>query len=505
MRPGIIIPSSWSSVDAQTLAIYTGSRVGYSLDYDMGTDNSSFLQSVNRMFDEAAARLDLPAGLAEVIRSCHSVYQVRFPVKIRDRYTIIEGWRASHSEHMLPVKGGIRYAPIADQQEVEALAALMTYKCAVVDVPFGGAKGALRIAPKELTVEELENITRRFTLELSKKGYISPSLNVPAPDMGTGPREMGWIVNTYQTLHPEEINAVACVTGKPPELGGIAGRLEATGRGVQYGLQSFFGFPEDVEAAGLEGGLRGKRIIVQGLGNVGYHAAKFLEEEDGARIVAIIERGGAAINEEGLSVECVKKHLQDGGRVTEACPGARFEPDGASVLEMDCDVLIPAAIEGVITSENAGRIQARLIAEAANGPVTYEGDQILRERGRMIIPDLYLNAGGVTVSYFEWIKNLQHMRFGRMERRLQAQRSASAVELIEGVLGDHVPADALKRIRMETDELNLVRSGLFDTMGSAYGEIRDLWRSREDIPDLRTAAFMIAIRKVAHYYTEFAL
>ncbi len=466
--------------------------------------SESFLENVQLMLDQAIERLDLAPGLAQVIRVNRSVYQVRFPLKIRGEFRVFEGWRAIHSEHRLPVKGGIRYAPEVCQDEVEALAALMTFKCAVVDVPFGGAKGGLRIDPREFTREEMEVITRRFTIELDRKGYISPSQNVPAPDMGTGEREMAWMATTYRTLHPGDIDAEACVTGKPPQMGGIRGRVEATGRGVEYGLQSFFRHGDDVKAAGLDGTLDGKRVVLQGLGNVGYHAGKFLEEEDGARIVGIIERDGAIVNDGGISVEAVRQWVAENGGV-KGFPDAEFVPDGASVLEHDCDILIPAALEGQITKENAPRIRARVIAEAANGPVTFEADNILRKAGKIMIPDLYLNAGGVTVSYFEWIKNLSKIRFGRMERRVVETRTEATIDLLETMLKQQVPESLAKGMRRESDELTLVRSGLDDTMREAYGQIRETWRSRSDVPDLRTAAYMTAIGKVALYYTEYLM
>ena len=467
-------------------------------------NDQTFLSSVNRMLDQAIGLMKLPPGLAEEIRGCNSVYQVRFPVKIRGEYRVFHGWRANHSEHKLPAKGGIRFAPGVNQEEVEALATLMTFKCAVVDVPFGGSKGGLRIDPREYSRDELERITRRFTLELAKKDYVSPSLNVPAPDMGTGPREMAWIANTYRLLHPDDIDAEACVTGKPPEMGGIRGRVEATGRGVQYGLRAFFDNQDDVRSIGLDGTLEGKRIVVQGLGNVGYHAAKFLEEEDGASIIAIIERDGAILAENGLPVERVHEYLREHGGL-KGFPDAQFVEDGLPVLEADCDVLIPAALESQISRSNAAKIRAPLIAEAANGPVTFEADCILRDNGKVVIPDLYLNAGGVTVSYFEWIKNLSHMRFGRMERRMDEIRMETAIELFESTSGKPVPKPIADRLRRETDELNLVRSGLDDTMRSAYAKTRELWRSRDDVPDLRTAAYITAIEKVAHYYLEYAV
>ncbi|MBO2522198.1 MAG: glutamate dehydrogenase [Firmicutes bacterium] len=453
------------------------------------------------MFDRAAALLDVPPGLAEFIKRGNSVIQVRFPVKIRGEYRVLTGWRATHSEHRLPAKGGIRYSPHLTQADVEAMAALMTYKCAIVDVPFGGSKGGLRIDPKEYTEEELEVITRRFARELAVKGYISPALNVPAPDLGTGPREMVWIADTYRTLFPDDLNAIACVTGKPVTQGGIRGREEATGRGVEYAIREFFRHPEDVERAGLSGGLEGKRVIVQGFGKVGYHVAKFLDEEDDAKVIAIIERDGAVVDERGLKVEHVAQYFREHGTLR-GYPDALFVEDGRTLLEEECDILIPAAVEGQITLENAPHIKARLIVEAANGPTTYEADNILRERGITIIPDVYANAGGVTVSYFEWIKNLSHMRFGRLQRRLEEMRGEQVIKAIEAAVGRPIPDHLKAGLTRGADELDLVRSGLDDTMRQAYNEIREVYLSRRDVPDLRTAAYVLAIDKIARSYRE---
>ena len=441
------------------------------------------------MYDRAAATLDLPLGLAEQIRTCNSVYQVKFGVKLRGEYKIFSGWRAVHSEHRLPVKGGIRYADFANQQEVEALAALMSYKCAIVDVPYGGSKGALCLRPKDYSAEELEHITRRFTQELNKRSLISPGLNVPAPDMGTGGREMAWMADEYRQLNPQDINGLGCVTGKPVDNGGIHGRTEATGRGVQYGLQEFFRHPEDVKRAGMEGGLEGKQIVVQGLGNVGFHAAKFLSEEDGALITAIIERDGAIINDAGLNIEEVHAYRMENSGV-KGFPGSEYVEDGPSVLEKECDILLPAAMEGQITCENADRIQTHVIAEAANGPVTYSADQILRQKGVVIIPDAYLNAGGVTVSYFEWIKNLSHIRFGRMERRYEEAQSRGLVAAIEEATGKTLSDSTKNNLIAGPDEIDLVRSGLDDTMREAYNKIREIYLERDAVEDLRTASFV---------------
>jgi glutamate dehydrogenase (NAD(P)+) len=465
---------------------------------------TTFLESVDLCFNRAANALELPKGLARQIRTCNAICEMKFGVELRGTYKIFTGWRATHSEHILPAKGGIRYAPFADQQEVEALAALMTYKCSIVNVPYAGSKGALKINPKEYSLDELEHITRRFTQELDKRGFLSPGLNVPAPDMGTGQRTMSWIADEYQRLHPSDINARGCVTGKPVHFGGVEGRIEATGRGVQFGLQEFFRNPGDVKAAKLEGSLEGKSIVIQGLGNVGYHAAKFLQEEDGARIVAIIERDGAIINDSGLPVEEVSAYKKEHGKV-EGFPNAKFEPNGTKVLAHPCDILIPAAMEAVITEENASSIQCKVLAEAANGPVTYEADQILNERNIFIIPDAYLNAGGVTVSYFEWLKNLSHVKFGRMDRRFAEAQSQKIIQLMEGALGKTLDKKAKEQLLEGPNEINLVRSGLDDTMRESYNEIREQHLNNPKISDRRTAAYALAITKIADIYDSMYL
>ncbi|TNF59634.1 MAG: Glu/Leu/Phe/Val dehydrogenase [Rhodobacteraceae bacterium] len=464
----------------------------------------SFRESVDLMFNRAVALMDLSPGLEEKIRVCNSTYTVRFGVRLRGAIHTFTGYRSVHSEHMEPVKGGIRYAPNVHQDEVEALAALMTYKCALVEAPFGGSKGGLRIDPRQYDEHELELITRRFAYELIKRDLIHPSQNVPAPDMGTGEREMAWIADQYARMNTTDINARACVTGKPLNSGGIAGRVEATGRGVQYALREFFRDRLDVDKAGLSGTLDGKRVIVQGLGNVGYHAAKFLSEEDGCRITGIIERDGALFDPKGLNVEAVRSWIVKHGGVT-GYPDAAHVVEGAAVLEEECDILIPAAMEGVIHMENAARIRAPLIIEAANGPVTAGADDILRRKGTVIIPDMYANAGGVTVSYFEWVKNLSHIRFGRMQRRQEESRHQLVVDELEALsdsLGKTwtLSPDFKARYLRGADELELVRSGLDDTMRIAYQSMRAIWHERGDVEDLRTAAYLVSIGKVAASY-----
>ena len=465
---------------------------------------TTFKESVDLMYDRAVKTLNLPIGLAEQIRTCNAVYQVRFGVKLKGEYKIFVGWRAVHSEHILPVKGGIRFAEIANQEEVEALAALMTYKCAIVNVPFGGSKGALKINPNDYDEEDLEKITRRFAHELIKKDLVNPNLNVPAPDMGTGEREMAWISDTFQNLYPNQINGMGCVTGKPVHNGGIRGRTEATGRGVQFGIREFFRHPEDLKLAQIDGGLDSKKIIVQGLGNVGWHAAKFLSEEDGAKIIGIIERDGAIYSEKGLDVNDVLNYIKENGGVKNF-PNSSFTENGQDMLEKECDILIPAAIEGVINSSNAARIKAPLIAEAANGPVTFEADCILRKKGTVILPDAFLNAGGVTVSYFEWIKNLARIRFGRLERRHEEMKGKLIVETLETMLNAKVPNDLKNKLIEGADELDLVRSGLDDSMRDAYKNIRETFYSMNNVDDFRTASYVVAIKTIAKGYESMNL
>ncbi|OWU69048.1 Glu/Leu/Phe/Val family dehydrogenase [Marinibacterium profundimaris] len=464
----------------------------------------SFRESVDLMFNRAVALMDLAPGLEEKIRVCNATYTVRFGVRLRGGIQTFTGYRSVHSEHMEPVKGGIRYAMGVNQDEVEALAALMTYKCALVEAPFGGSKGGLRIDPLQYDEHELELITRRFAYELAKRDLIDPAQNVPAPDMGTGEREMAWIADQYARMNTTDINARACVTGKPLNAGGIAGRVEATGRGVQYALREFFRHEEDKAKAGLSGTLDGKRVIVQGLGNVGYHAAKFLQEEDGAIITGIIERDGALFNPKGIDVEAVRAWLVRHGGVA-GFPDAAHTAEGGAVMEEDCDILIPAALEGVINLSNAERIKAPLIIEAANGPITAGADDVLRGRGTVIIPDMYANAGGVTVSYFEWVKNLSHIRFGRMQRRQEEARHELVVnelERISDALGKAWTLDPTfkEKYLRGAGELELVRSGLDDTMRSAYQSMREVWHGRDDVDDLRTAAYLVSIDKVASSY-----
>ncbi len=468
------------------------------------TNEPSFRESVDMMFNRAVDLMDLKPGLVEKIRVCNATYTVRFGVRLRGDIKTFTGYRSVHSEHMEPVKGGIRFSMGVNQDEVEALAALMTFKCALVEAPFGGSKGGLCVDPREYDQHEMEMITRRFAYELIKRDLINPSQNVPAPDMGTGEREMAWIADQYKRMHTTDINGAACVTGKPINAGGIQGRTEATGRGVQYALRAFFRDGEGVKKAGLSGSLDGKRVIVQGLGNVGYHAAKFLSEEDGAPVIGVIEYNGAIWNTDGIDIEALKAHITAEGS-PKGFAGGTFVEDGASLLEKECDILIPAALEGVINLNNADKIQTKLIIEAANGPVTAGADEILRNKGTVIIPDMYANAGGVTVSYFEWVKNLSHIRFGRMGRRQEESRHQLIVDELERISRDTsinwtISPDFKDKYLRGAGELELVRSGLDDTMRIAYESMAKVWHDRDDVTDLRTAAYLVSIGKVAASY-----
>ena len=463
----------------------------------------SFFQSVERSFDKAAVFTDWDPGILEQIKACNSVYQMRFPVKVDDKIEVIEAYRVQHSHHKTPCKGGIRFSLAVNQDEVMALAALMTYKCAIVNVPFGGGKGGIKIDPKKYSAYNLEKITRRYTAELIKKNFIGPGTDVPAPDYGTGAREMAWILDTYVAMHPGEIDAAGCVTGKPVSQGGVRGRTEATGLGIFYGLREVCNMKSVMDKLGMSTGVEGKRICVQGLGNVGYHAAYFFKEA-GAKIVGLAEYEGAIWNNDGLDLDAVVEHRKKNGSINNFPGATNFENSGEA-LEMECDILIPAALENVINGENASRIKAKIIGEGANGPLTPDADEILALKGTIVVPDMYLNAGGVTVSYFEWLKNLSHVRYGRMEKRFTENMNHHILGQMEELTGKSVSTIEREFIMHGADEVDLVRSGLEETMITATREIMDIWEKNPTIPDMRTAAYVCAINKVATSYAELGI
>jgi glutamate dehydrogenase (NAD(P)+) len=464
----------------------------------------SFFESVEKSFDKAARYTKWDIGILEQIKACNSVYRMRFPIK-RDDGTIevMEAYRVQHSQHKSPCKGGIRFSDEVNQDEVMALAALMTYKCAIVNVPFGGAKGGIKLNPRKYSAYELEKVTRRYTSELVKKNFIGPGIDVPAPDYGTGEREMAWIVDTYQSLKPGEIDAAGCVTGKPVTQGGVRGRKEATGLGVFYGIREVCNMHEVMAKLGLPIGIEGKKVVVQGLGNVGYHTAKFFREH-GAIVIALAEFEGAIYSEEGLNEEKVFQHRKSTGSILNF-PGATNLAINTDALEVECDILIPAALENVINGDNAQRVKAKIIGEAANGPCTPEADEIFIQRGILCIPDMYLNAGGVTVSYFEWLKNLSHVRYGRMEKRFSENMNTRILSQIEHMSDKKVNEKERMLIMHGAEEIDLVHSGLEETMINATREIMHIWLSSPEIPDMRTAAYVSAINKVATSYVELGI
>jgi len=462
----------------------------------------NFLQQVDRMFAKAAALTDHSKGLLSQISICNSVYKMEFPL-VRDDGSIevIKAWRAEHSHHKLPTKGGIRFDLSVNEDEVAALATLMTYKCAIVNVPFGGGKGGIQIKRSNYSDAELERITRRYTFELFNKNFIGPGTDVPAPDYGSSAREMAWIMDTYRTLSDDPLSAQACVTGKPIAQGGVRGRTEATGLGVYFGIRECVSFEGDMQRRGMQPGIEGKTVVVQGLGNVGYHAAQYMQQ-GGAVLVGLAEYEGAIHNPDGLDLEAVVAHRKATGSILNF-PGATNIEESAKALELECDILIPAALEGVITKENAPHIKARIIGEAANGPVTADADAILLEKNVLILPDVFLNAGGVTVSYFEWLKNLSHVRFGRLSKRFEEASNERIVKALAAAMQVDIPGEEMSRLTAGADEVDLVYSGLEETMAVAYQETRETALANDT--DLRTAAFMNAINKVAVTYAEMGI
>ena len=464
----------------------------------------SFFQNVERSFDKAAKFTKWDLGILEQIKACNSVYQMRFPVKRDDgSIEVIEAYRVQHSHHKAPCKGGIRFSDEVNQDEVMALASLMTYKCAIVNVPFGGGKGGIKINPRKYSEYELEKITRRYTSELVKKNFIGPGIDVPAPDYGTGSREMAWIVDTYASLKPGEIDAAGCVTGKPLTQGGVRGRTEATGLGVFFGVREVCNMQDQMQKLGLTTGIEGKTVVVQGLGNVGYHSAKFFREH-GAKVIGLAEYEGAIFNADGLNEEDVFQHRKATGSILNF-PGATNLAINTDALELECDILIPAALENVINRENAPRIKAKIIGEAANGPCTPEADEVFTQKGILCVPDMYLNAGGVTVSYFEWLKNLSHVRYGRMEKRFTENLNSHILSQIEELSGKKVSKIERDFIMHGPEEVDLVHSGLEETMIAATREIMEIWKNNPEIPDMRTAAYVSAINKVANSYAELGI
>ncbi|HJL58441.1 MAG: Glu/Leu/Phe/Val dehydrogenase [Pelagibacteraceae bacterium] len=463
----------------------------------------TFLENVEMMVNDTIDRIKIDPNISKILKTCRSVIQLKFPVKIKGEINIFHGWRAVHSNHRLPVKGGLRYSTDVNQGEIEALASLMTFKCALVDVPFGGAKGGLLIDPKKYDEESLERITKKFARELIRRGYLSPARDVPAPDVGTSQREMGWILDAYKSSRPDDINHVACVTGKSVNHGGIKGRLEATGRGVCEALKEFFRHPDEVSKANIGNpNLNDQRIIIQGFGNVGLHSAKSLFAT-GAKIIGIAEKDGAIFNKEGINIIELEEYKQ-GKKTILGFPNTKTIDVSSDLLTYDCDILIPAALENVITLKNVDNIKAKIICEAANGPVSYRADKKLKSRGTIIIPDIYANAGGVTVSYFEWIRNISHIRMGRLHKRYEEDRGEVILKALEQISPNKLSQDLTNQLVHGANEEDIIASGLEDTMRVSFQEILEM-KSAYNLDDYRMAAYAIALKKIEKSYLELGI
>ena len=462
----------------------------------------TFLDNVDMMVNDTIKKINIDSNISKILKTCRSVLQVKFPVKIKGQIEIFHGWRAVHSNHRLPVKGGLRFSTNVNQEEVEALASLMTFKCAVVDVPFGGAKGGLLIDPKKYDEESLEKITKKFARELIRRGYLSPARDVPAPDMGTSQREMGWILDAYKSLHPEDINHAACVTGKSIDHGGIKGRLEATGRGVCEALKEFFRHPKELSKHSIDGKLSDQEIIVQGFGNVGLYSAKALFD-NGAKIIGIAEKEGGIFNRKGINIYLLEEYKNEKKTILDF-PNTEFIKNSNDLLTFKCDILIPAALESVITLKNADLIQAKIICEGANGPITYRANKKLLKKGKVILPDIYANAGGVTVSYFEWIRNTSHIRMGRLNKRYEEDRGEAIIKAIQNISEKVIPIDLINQLVHGANEEDIIASGLEDTMRVAFQDMLVI-KNKYKLDSYRMSAYAIALKKIEKSYLELGI
>lgn len=463
------------------------------------SNDGSFLDNTQKYYDQAAASFKDKKYL-DIIKEPRVSIEFTFPVE-RDNGTIelIRAYRVQHSHHVLPTKGGTRYADNIDLEECQALATLMTFKLSVHKVPFGGAKGGIKINPKNYSSGELLRITRRYTIEMVKRNTIGAGLDVPGPDLGTDSRIMNIMKDTVQTFYGKgDLFTSACCTGKTLSQGGIDGRVESTGLGVFYGIRECLNHAAFCKKIGIERGIKGKKFIVQGFGNVGYYSSKFLSES-GAILTGVSEYNSSCYNENGINTEDLFEYKKKHGTV-KGFPGATSwsndEKNPFEVMFNKCDILIPAATENSINVDNMKKINAKIVAEAANGPTSVAADTYLTKQGVAILPDLVLNAGGVTVSYFEWLKNIEHRELGLIEKKWDTNMQ---LHLYKISAGDKFDPNVAKLLA-GASEKNLVYSGLEQIMSHTLKSVIN--ESIESDISLRLAAYRRAISKIQQVYYE---
>nr|AGC84406.1 glutamate dehydrogenase [Locusta migratoria] len=447
-------------------------------------------------------------GILQTIRATERFLRIFFPIRRDDgTYEMIEAYCVHHSQHRLPVKGGLRYSLAISPDEVEALAMIMTFKCATVQVPFGGAKGGIRINPKCYSKLEIEKITRRYALELMKRKCLGPALYVPAPDINTGPREMSWIADTYiKSLGFDDIAALSCATGKPIDQGGINGRDGATGRGIFHALDFVIKQDEWMRFINLEPDWACKRFIIQGFGNVGKSCATSVVAA-GAKVIGIQECDHALWNEKGIDIEDLLEYMDEHDTI-KGYPNAQA---AENVTFKECDILVLAAVEKIITCKNANEIRAKIVCEGANGPITPAADKILQDRKILVLPDIFCSAGGVTVSYFEFLKNINHVSFGRLHFKYETDSYIQLMQSVELSLRrckiecEINPTEQFRKRLCEPSEKDIVDAGLKYTIERAGIETLRTASELQLCLDVRTAAYCNAIEKIFRTYDNAGL
>ena len=470
-------------------------------------DEGTFLQNAEKFFNIAASHTNIPEDYITLLKKPNSTIKLNIPL-LRDdgTFTTIEAYRCHHKQHRLPVKGGTRISMECDLEEVEALALLMSLKLAVVEVPFGGAKGGLKMDQSKYSKREIERVLRRYIIELCKYNFIGAGIDVPGPDVGTTEWHMDIMKDTYHTLYGmQDFNQTAIVTGKSIMGGGINGRPESTGLGVFYCIHNVLqedNYQDLRKKFNIEKGIENKTVIVQGFGAVGYNVSRYLVES-GAKIIGVQEWDGCVYNPYGIDVKDLKAYIS----ANKSVQGYKDTIQDKEILSRECDILIPAALEKALNKRNAGNIKAKLIAEGGNGVTTVEADSLLQARNILIIPDILANAGGVTCSYFEWLKNIEHKQPGRLTTKWEEKSKKVLLKAIEGELnkvGINVPLTNLsKEVTKGGSDLDLVYTGLDNIMSIALHQT--VITAEKKNVSLRTAAFVNAIERIYRSYLSMGL